>query len=61
MADADEAPSQQPAANEPPSNELAEQLHAADAEDDIALIHHEMEFASVSGWRSSQTLLLRSL
>jgi TMEM175 potassium channel family protein len=46
MADADEAPSQQPAANEPPSNELAEQRHAADAEDETALIHHEMEFAS---------------
>jgi uncharacterized membrane protein len=46
MADADEAADQQPAANEPPSNELVQQPHATDAEDEIALIHREMEFAS---------------
>ena len=46
MADADEAAGRQSAATEPPSSELVEQRHVPDAEDDVALIQHEMEFAS---------------
>src|SRR4249919_2859902 len=46
MADADEAAGQQPAANEPPSSEVVDRRYMADAEDDVALVHHEMEFAA---------------
>jgi Endosomal/lysosomal potassium channel TMEM175 len=46
MADADEAAGPQPAANDPPSSELVNQHDMADAEDQVALIQHEMEFAS---------------
>jgi hypothetical protein len=48
MADADEAagPQPEPAANDPPSSELVNRHDMADAEDQVALIQHEMEFAS---------------
>jgi uncharacterized membrane protein len=47
MADAEEATGHQSAANERPSSELiAERLGAAEADDDITLIHREMEFAA---------------
>jgi hypothetical protein len=61
MADADEAAGPQPAANDPPSSELVNQHDMADAEDQVALIQHEMEFASAERLAFFQTPWSRSL
>jgi hypothetical protein len=47
MADAEKPASQQQPAEERPSSEVVmERLGAAEAEEDVALIHREMEFAA---------------